>query len=138
MARTLPHRTLQLGLEALSGDAGRELLGSLVGDETIPEDLARRILEPAEGNPLFLEELVRSMIDAGALLHDERGWRVDPLIEVVVPPTVEKLILARIDRLDPAAHRVITSAAVLGRQFGLPLLEAVAARTCRSVRPSAS
>ena len=126
VGRTLPHRTLQLGLESLSGDAGRELLGSLVGDETIPEDLARRILEPAEGNPLFLEELVRSMIDAGALLHDERGWRVDPLIEVVVPPTVEKLILARIDRLDPAAHRIITSAAVLGRQFGLPLLEAVA------------
>jgi ABC-type transport system substrate-binding protein/class 3 adenylate cyclase len=125
IARRLPHRSAWLTLEALSGDAGRELLAGLVGADTLADDLASRILEPAEGNPLFIEELVRSLIDAGALRHDDRNWRVDPDVEIVVPPTVEKLILARIDRLDPAAHRTITAASVLGRQFGLPLLEAV-------------
>jgi ABC-type transport system substrate-binding protein/class 3 adenylate cyclase len=126
IARDLPHRTTQLAVEALSGDAGRELLGALVGADTLPDELADRILEPAEGNPLFLEELVRSLMDAGALRRDDDGWHVDPNVDVEVPPTVEKLILARIDRLEPDARRTMTAASVLGRQFGLPLLEAVA------------
>jgi ABC-type oligopeptide transport system substrate-binding subunit/class 3 adenylate cyclase len=126
LARRLPHRTTTIALEALSASADRAMLAGLVGADTVPEDLAARILEPAEGNPLFIEELVRSMIDAGALRSDGNRWRLDPDVEVAVPPTVEQLILARIDRLDPGGHRTITSASVLGRQFGLPLLEAVA------------
>ena len=126
LTRDLPHRSTQVQVEALSGDAGRELLASLVGSDTLPDAFANRILGPAEGNPLFLEELVRSLIDAGALFHDDDGWHVDERIDVEVPPTVEKLILARIDRLDPEARRTMTAASVLGRQFGLSLLEAVA------------
>ncbi|MFL5766803.1 MAG: ABC transporter substrate-binding protein [Actinomycetota bacterium] len=123
--RELPHRTRELALEALSGDAGRELLHALVGEGTLPPEMERRIIEPAEGNPFFLEELVRSLVDAGALVHGEEGWRFDHAVEVEIPPTVEKVILARIDRLDPPAHDALTAASVLGRQFGLPLLDAV-------------
>ena len=124
-ARELPHRTRELALEALSGDAGRELLHALVGEATLPAEMERRILEPAEGNPFFLEELVRSLVDAGALVPEGEGWRFDHAVEVEVPPTVEKVILARIDRLQPAARDALMAASVLGRQFGLPLLEAV-------------
>jgi ABC-type oligopeptide transport system substrate-binding subunit/class 3 adenylate cyclase len=123
--RELPHRNRELPLEALSGDAGRELLHALVGEGTLPPQMERRIIEPAEGNPFFLEELVRSLVDAGALVHGEEGWRFDHAVEVEIPPTVEKVILARIDRLDPPAHDALTAASVLGRQFGLPLLDAV-------------
>jgi ABC-type oligopeptide transport system substrate-binding subunit/class 3 adenylate cyclase len=125
-ARELPHRTRELALEALSGDAGRELLLALVGEGTLPPEMERRILEPAEGNPFFLEELVRSLVDAGALVPEGEGWRFDHAVEVEVPPTVEKVILARIDRLQPDAHAALMAASVLGRQFGLPLLDAVA------------
>ncbi len=124
-ARELPHRTHEAALEALSGDAGRELLHSLVGASTLPAEMQRRILEPAEGNPFFLEELVRSLVDAGALVQEGDGWRFDHAVDVEVPPTVEKVILARIDRLEPGPHAALMAASVLGREFGLPILEAV-------------
>ena len=124
-ARELPHRTSELALEALSGDAGLDLLRSLVGEGTLPDDVERRILEHAEGNPFFLEELVRSLVDSGSLVRDGEGWRFVRDVEVEIPPTVEKVILARIDRLDPHPRAVLTAASVLGREFGLPLLEAV-------------
>jgi ABC-type transport system substrate-binding protein len=124
-ARELPHRTTEIALEALSGDAGLDLLSSLVGAGTLPEEMEGRILEHADGNPFFLEELVRSLADAGSLVRDGEGWRFDHEAEVEIPPTVEKVILARIDRLASEPHSVLMAASVLGREFGLPLLEAV-------------
>lgn len=124
-ARELPHRTREIALDALPGESGRELLHALVGEGTLPDATERRILEHAEGNPFFLEELVRSLADAGALVREGDGWRFDHAVEVEIPPTVEKVILARIDRLEPGAHAALMAASVLGRQFGLPLLEAV-------------
>jgi ABC-type oligopeptide transport system substrate-binding subunit/class 3 adenylate cyclase len=123
--RTLPHRTTDLPLEALSGQADQLLLDELVGEGTLPKELEARILTHAEGNPFYLEELIRSLVDAGALVRDEQGWRFDHEVPVDIPETVEKVILARIDRLSPSRHDVLTAAAVIGRQFGLPLLEAV-------------
>jgi ABC-type oligopeptide transport system substrate-binding subunit/class 3 adenylate cyclase len=125
-ARELPHRTRELRLEALSGGGGQELLRSLIGGLELAPEMEGRILEPAEGNPFFLEEIVRSLVDAGALVHEDDGWRFDHEIEVEVPPTVEKVIVARIDRLDPGARDALLAAAVLGRSFGRSHLEAVA------------
>jgi ABC-type oligopeptide transport system substrate-binding subunit/class 3 adenylate cyclase len=124
-ARRYPHRTRQLDLEALSGQADRELLRALVEGATLPSDLESRLLENAEGNPFYLEELVRSLTDAGALVRGEAGWRFDHEVPVEIPATVEKVILARIDRLTPPCHDVLTAASVLGRRFGLPLLQGV-------------
>ncbi|HXJ64463.1 MAG TPA: ABC transporter substrate-binding protein, partial [Actinomycetota bacterium] len=125
---TLPHRARDLALEALSGRADDELLHALVGEGVLPADLERRVLTGAEGNPFFLEELVRSLVDAGALVRDEDGaFRFDHEVDVEVPASVEKVLLARIDRLTPTCHRVLTAASVLGRQFGQPALEAVLA-----------
>jgi ABC-type oligopeptide transport system substrate-binding subunit/class 3 adenylate cyclase len=124
-SRELPHRTRELALEALSGDAERELLHGLVGTAILPPQLERRVLADAEGNPFYLEELVGSLVDAGALVPDESGWRFDHDVPVQVPETVEKVILARIDRLPPTCHDVLTAASVLGRRFGLPLLQGV-------------
>jgi ABC-type oligopeptide transport system substrate-binding subunit/class 3 adenylate cyclase len=125
--RELAHRTRELVLSALGVDAGRALLGELVGSGTLPASLEARILEHADGNPFFLEELVRSLMDAGALRAVDGGWRFDHDEAIEVPPTVEKVILARIDRLDRVTRDVLMAASVLGRRFGLALLEAVAA-----------
>jgi len=124
-AREYPHLTSELALEPLSGNAQRELLLALVGEETLPQELESRLLEQAEGNPFYLEELVRSLADTGALAHENGGWRFDHAVEIEIPPTVEKVLLARIDRLPAEAHEVLTAASALGRRFGLPLLEGV-------------
>ena len=124
-ARQFPHRTRELALEALAEEADRELLGALVGAGTLPTDLEDRVLAHAEGNPFYLEELIGSLMDAGALTRKEDGWRFVHEIEIDIPETVEKVILARLDRLSPKVHEVLIAASVLGRRFGLPLLEGV-------------
>ncbi len=124
--RELPHRALELQLSALGSDANRGLLAALVGSAALPAELERRLLERAEGNPFYLEELVRSLVAAGALVEREGSWSFESEIPVELPKTVEKVILARIDRLSPGAHDVLGLASVLGRQFPVDLLEAVA------------
>ena len=124
-AEQYPHRSRELALRALSGDAHRELLVSLFGEGTIPHHLEQQILEGAEGNPFYLEELVGTLAETGVLVRDGDGWRFDHEAEIVIPPTVEKVILARIDRLSARDRDVLTAASVLGRRFGLPLLEGV-------------
>ncbi|HVE69076.1 MAG TPA: AAA family ATPase, partial [Solirubrobacteraceae bacterium] len=123
--RDLPHRAHELSLDVLAGDDDRALLDALVGRGALPPTLERRILERAEGNPFYLEETVRSLLETGALARTADGWRLDPEAEVEVPETVEKLVLSRIDRLGPDRHAVLSAAAVLGRQFDLPVLERV-------------
>ena len=129
-----PHRTTELALEALSGDAGLDLLQSLVGPGRSPTTWNGGS-STAPGNPFFLEELVRSLADAGSLVHEGNAWRYDHDAAVEIPPTVE-VILARIDRLDPRPHAVLMAASVLGREFELPLLDAVSGDG--DVRPSLS
>ena len=123
-AREFPHLHRELDLGPL-GDSDGELLAALVGAGTLPAPLERRVLEAAEGNPFYLEELVRSLIDAGALAREGEGWRFDHDAEIEVPQTVEKVILARLDRLSPESHDTLTAASALGRTFALPLLEGV-------------
>src|SRR5439155_13375217 len=125
-AREFPHRMREVQLEALTGEFDRELLHALVGSATLPAQMEERIIRTAEGNPFFLEEIIRSLVDAGALAPTDSGWRLDHDVPVEIPATVEKVILARIDRLPESDRRVLTAASALGRQFGLPLLEAVA------------
>jgi ABC-type transport system substrate-binding protein/class 3 adenylate cyclase len=134
-AREYPHLAQELALAPLSGDAERELLHGLVGEATLPEALERQLLDAAEGNPFFLEELVRSLADSGALAREEGRWRFDHDVSVEVPETVEKVVLARIDRLDPACRDILTAAAALGRHFGLPLLQGVLGDDAQLERP---
>jgi class 3 adenylate cyclase len=124
--RELGHRTRILELDALARDADRDLLASLVGGAELPPELERRVLDSAEGNPLYIEELVRALIDAGALVPEDGGWRFERAVEVEVPATVENLILARVDVLSPVARELLNAASVLGRRFSGTLLEAVA------------
>ncbi|HET7677815.1 MAG TPA: AAA family ATPase [Candidatus Limnocylindrales bacterium] len=131
-----PHRTHEVRLEELRSGADRALLEALVGPDTLPEATSLRILEAAEGNPFYLEELVRSLIDAGALVAEGERWRFERHVPIEVPETVEKVILTRVDRLRPAAREVLAVASVLGRRFGLPLLQAVLGETGGAGAPS--
>jgi class 3 adenylate cyclase len=122
-ARDFPHLHHEIGLESLSPGAERMLLQALVGTGTLTAELELTVLEAAGGNPLFLEELVRSLVDAGALVERrEGGWRLDHAVPIVIPPTVERVILARADRLRDDCREVLTAASVAGRRFDLSLL----------------
>lgn len=112
----LGERMRELHLLPLRQDSDRQLLGELVGPAGLPEELERRVLARAEGNPFFLEELVRALAEAGALADEE----------VELPDTIERLVLARIDRLPARTREIARAASVLGRQFDAALLEAVA------------
>jgi class 3 adenylate cyclase len=93
-----------LALEPLDAKEGRELVSELAGDE-VTEETRIRILEVAEGNPLFLEQLLAFSEEAG----------VEALASV--PPTVEALLAGRIDRLEPEERALLERAAVVGREF---------------------
>jgi class 3 adenylate cyclase len=123
--REVPHRASEVALESLAEEAGRGLLTTLVGSAALPAELERRLLGRAEGNPFYLEELVGSLVDAGALVRSNGDWHFDREIPVDVPETVEKVILTRIDRLGSEAHELLSVASVLGRQFPVSLLEEV-------------
>jgi len=124
IARSLPHRVTDIGLRALPEDAERDLLEALVGPG-FPDELRERIRDSSEGNPFFLEELVRSLMDSGSLVRDDGAWQVDDAAVPPIPLTVEKVILSRIDNLPAPSRNVLTAASVLGRTFGLPLLDEV-------------
>lgn len=111
-------------LEPLAAEDSDELLRNLLGGELIDDDVGDRIVRTAEGNPLFLEEMTRMLIDEGVLRRDGKRWvaSVDPP-RVAVPPTIQALLAARLDRLEAGERRVIELAAVVGTEFDL---EAVA------------
>ncbi len=105
-------------LEALDASESRELVGEMLGDAPIPSELSERILETTEGNPLFLGETVRMLIDEGVLRREGDAWIAGTDVAAVeVPPTIQALLAARIERLRTDERSVIERAAVIGKQF---------------------
>jgi class 3 adenylate cyclase/tetratricopeptide (TPR) repeat protein len=105
-------------LEPLPGDEASLLVDNLLGRADIPQTARDRILEAAEGNPLFVEEMLAMLIDDGLLRFEEGSWRsVEDLAHVTVPPTIHLLLAARLDRLDAEERAVIERGAVEGKVF---------------------
>ena len=105
-------------LEPLPGDEASRLVDNLLGRAEIPETARARILEAAEGNPLFVEEMLAMLIDDGLLRFEDGAWRsVQDLAHVTVPPTIHLLLAARLDRLDAEERAVIERGSVEGKVF---------------------
>jgi tetratricopeptide (TPR) repeat protein len=105
-------------LEPLPGDASTELLDNLLGENDMPVAARERILAAADGNPLFVEEMVGMLIDDGLLRFDGRMWRgAEDLADLTVPPTIQLLLAARLDRLDGEERAVMERGAVEGKVF---------------------
>jgi predicted ATPase len=118
------HRTTELQVEPLSDAAAEQLLAGLVGDQI---DRVTRIglIREAEGNPLYLEELARACLD-GALEPRGRTWTVTMGSLELLPPTLENLLVARIDRQPDGPRRLAQIAAAIGRTFPVSVLADVA------------
>jgi len=133
MLESHPERSAELCLSALDRDAERGLISQLVGEGTLPRDLESRLRERAEGNPFYLGELLRSLRDAGAIVENAGQWSFDREVPVELPDTVERVVLARIDRLASGDRDLLDAAAVLGREFDLTLMGRVAGAELTSI-----
>ena len=121
-----PDRSVELELSSLDRAGERGLIADLIGEGTLPEALESTLLARAEGNPFYLRELLRSLQDTGAIVEAAGQWTFDQGVTVEVPETVERVVLARIDRLPPGDRDLLNSAAVIGREFDLPFLGRIA------------
>jgi tetratricopeptide (TPR) repeat protein len=116
-----------LSVDALEPAGAEELLRSLLGDHAALEPVRRLLIERTEGNPFFLEESTRTLVETGALVGERGNYRPAAALErIEIPATVKAVLAARIDRLAPGAKRLLQSASVLGTVFRLPLLRAIA------------
>ncbi len=117
-----------LGLEPLSPSDSGVLLGELLATE-VPVRLEELLVDRSEGNPFFVEELVGMLIDRGLIARENGGWTVSgSASEIDVPDSVQALLAARIDLLDPADKEALQTAAVIGRVFWTgPVYELLAA-----------
>ena len=105
-------------LEGLAAEAGERLACDLLDTDHLPRALVDRVLAASEGNPLFVRELVRMLVDDAVLVRERGEWRSTIDVEAIdVPPTIQSLLAARIERLPVAERTILERAAVVGREF---------------------
>jgi class 3 adenylate cyclase len=115
----------QLRLDALAGESGGQLLDALLGDDSTLSSLKQLLAN--NGNPFFLEEIVRTLLETKGLEGSSGSYRLArPIATIQVPPTVQVMLASRIDRLSPEDKRLLQIAAVIGRRVPFSLLRAVA------------
>jgi class 3 adenylate cyclase/tetratricopeptide (TPR) repeat protein len=117
----------QLRIDPLPPESAEALLSALLGDDASLTRLAQLLIERTEGNPFFLEESVRMLIETGTLAGERGGFHLASAVESIqVPASVQVILAARVDRLSPDDKQLLHAASVVGRDVPLALLEAVA------------
>jgi predicted ATPase len=128
--RDYPHRYTELSLEPLTVAEGSQLVESLLTISELPVRLKERILEKSEGNPFFIEEVLRTLIDQGVVVRDGSGshWLATGEGEdIEIPGNLQTLLVARIDLLAEDAQRTLQVASVVGRSFYYRVLQRIVA-----------
>ena len=119
-----------LTLHALSRDDALAMAGSVLGSADFPRELAEALTAKAEGVPLYVEEVAKTLLDVGVLRRENGGYRlVRRLDEAGIPDTIQGIIMARLDRLGEDGKRAVQLASVIGRQFLKRLLGRIAGLT---------
>src|SRR5580704_3675689 len=112
----------QLRLDLLGANSADELLSVLLTDAAELGPFKELIIGKSEGNPLFIEEIVRALFENGTIVRKGEQVRVTrPHAEISIPATVEGIVAARIDRLSPEEKNLLQALAVIGEEFPLPL-----------------
>ncbi len=125
---------IELYLAPLSEADSQQLVRNLLEIEALPEHMRRLILSRAEGNPFFVEEVIRMLIDQGNIaLVDGRWTMVREVHKIDIPDTLQGVLTARIDRLPEEAKRVLQVASVIGRKFPLRILASVLEQEVQAV-----
>ncbi len=130
-----PHRVVNLEVSGLTMEQGASLIEQMIGPDVLPEETETLILQKAEGNPFFIQELVRSLIANGILVREvttdpdgeptERWRATQSVTSLSLPDSLQGLLMARIDRLAPPEQQVLQRASVIGSIFWSNVLEAI-------------
>ncbi|HSF29199.1 MAG TPA: adenylate/guanylate cyclase domain-containing protein, partial [Candidatus Tectomicrobia bacterium] len=125
----------QLRLDPLPPTSAQTLLQALLGDDADLAPLKRALIERTEGNPFFLEESVRTLVESHVLVGEPGTYRLaQAVVPIQVPATVQAVLAARMDRLPGADKRLLQTAAVIGKDVPFPLLQAIAALSEEALR----
>ena len=125
----------QMRLDPLLTTSAEALLQALLGNDPSPGPLTRLLIERTEGNPFFLEESVRALVETGVLVGTRGAYRLaKPLDGLQVPATVHAVLAARVDRLSPEEKRLLQTAAVIGIEVPFALLQAIAELSVEELR----
>ena len=117
----------RLRLDPLGGQSADEMLHALLGVDASLQSLKRLIIEKTEGNPFFMEEIVRALVEQGVLVRNGATRLTKPLTEIHVPPTVHGILASRIDALPASQKDVLQTLAVIGKDFPLNLVRHITA-----------
>ena len=117
----------QLRIDPLPPETAGELLRTLLGEDPSVESLKRLLIERTEGNPFFLEECVRTLVETKALKGERGAYRLAKASDSLqIPATAQSILSTRIDRLAPEDKRLLQAAAVIGKDVPFSLLQAIA------------
>jgi class 3 adenylate cyclase/tetratricopeptide (TPR) repeat protein len=129
-ARARPGRLVRVELRELTPMQGRRMVHSLLGAGSMPGGLLDSIIDNAQGNPFYVEEVIRSLIDGGVIHGRDGKWRTSlELPRLALPGSLHAVIMSRVGRLEDDGRRVLEAAAVLGRAFLRSELELMLGRT---------
>src|SRR5262249_57185090 len=107
-----------IDLKPLSEDAIDRFVEALLGDASVDISVRRRIIDAAEGNPLYAEQMFSTLVDDGILRQTADGWQVDAsLDDIAIPPTIQALLASRLDGLRVDERAVVDVASVIGHEF---------------------
>ena len=118
----------EIQLRPLSQPSSSKLVGNLLDIGYLPQQVHAMILQRAEGNPFFLEEIIRSLLDSGTLARDPTTakWKpVEHIESIIIPETVQGIVMSRVDRLDGEVRQVLRTASVIGRSFFYQVLRSI-------------
>lgn len=125
----------QLRLDPLPPESAAEILNSVLGNDHGLQSLKQLLIERTEGNPFFLEESVRTLVETKVLAGERGNYHLEKRIESTqVPATVQAVLAARIDRLPPQEKQLLQSAAVIGKNVPFSLLQAIAVLSDEELR----
>ena len=117
----------QLKIDPLPPESAEELLETLLGTNPGLQPVKRLLIERTEGNPFFLEESVRTLVETHVLTGERGAYRLErPVQSLKIPATAQAILAARIDRLVPENKRLLQTASVIGKDVPFTLLQAIA------------
>jgi predicted ATPase/class 3 adenylate cyclase len=122
------HRYTEINLEPLSYADTNELIDDLFIHDALPYKVRKMILAKADGNPFFLEEVVRALLDRNAVVKDAESGKLRAIAQInkiMIPDTLKALLTARIDRLGDSEKHVLQLASVIGRSFDMQVLQMI-------------
>jgi tetratricopeptide (TPR) repeat protein len=119
----------QLRLDSLVKESAEEMLAALIGDARELAPLKRLIIERTEGTPFFMEETVQELLDDGSLVRNGAMRLAISLGELKIPPTVQAILAARIDRLASDSKELLQTLSVVGREFPLSLIRMMSSKS---------